>query len=88
VGPPRRRGDVQGRDNSHVLENQIATLLGYEDTRLIYDELDRRAEVIRRLIDEGVLGYHEVNRAVEAVQRDGVQALPIDTTGLPAEVTP
>jgi flagellar protein FlaI len=72
----------KGRNNSHVLENQIATLLGYEDTRGIYDELDRRAEIIRRLIDAGVVGYHDVNEAIETFQRDGVEALPIDIHGL------
>jgi flagellar protein FlaI len=76
----------KGRNNSHVLENQIATLLGYDDTREIYDELDRRAEVIRRLIDADVVGYHEVNEAIETFQRDGVEALPIDIYGLTGEV--
>jgi flagellar protein FlaI len=71
-----------GRNNSYVLEEQIATLLGYEDTRRIYDELDRRAEIIRRLIDADVLGYHEVNEAIETFQRDGVSALPINQAGL------
>jgi flagellar protein FlaI len=76
--------EFKGRNNSHVLENQIATLLGYEDTRAIYDELDRRAETIRRLIDADVLGYHEVNDAIETFQRDGVEALPVETHGLAA----
>jgi flagellar protein FlaI len=74
----------KGRNNSHVLENGIATLLGYDDTREIYDELDRRAEVIRRLIDADVTGYHEVNEAIETFQRDGIEALPIDIHGLAA----
>jgi flagellar protein FlaI len=77
----------KGRNNSHVLENQIATLLGYDDTRKIYDELDRRAELIRRLIDADVLGYHEVNDAIETFQRDGVEALPIDIHGLTERVS-
>jgi len=72
----------KARNNSHVLENQIATLLGYEDTRRIYDELDRRAELIRRLIDADVVGYGEVNDAIETFQRDGVEALPVDISGL------
>jgi flagellar protein FlaI len=76
----------KGRNNSHVLENQIATLLGYDDTRRIYDELDRRAEIIRRLIRTDVVGYHEVNEAIETFQRDGVEALPIDIHGLTEEV--
>ncbi len=77
----------KGRNNSHVLENQIATLLGYDDTRQIYDELDRRAELIRRLIDADIVGYHEVNDALETFQRDGVEALPVDVHGLTQQVT-
>jgi flagellar protein FlaI len=76
-----------GRNNSLVLEDKIATLLGYEDTRQIYDELDRRAEIIRRLIDADVVGYHEVNEAIETFHRDGVEALPIEIRGLTEAVT-
>jgi len=66
----------QGMNNSYVLEEQIATLLGYADTRDIYDQLDYRAEVTERMIQEGVLGYHEVNETIDAFQRDGVEGLP------------
>jgi flagellar protein FlaI len=68
----------QGMNNSYVLEEQIATLLGYEDTRDIYDDLDFRAEIMRRLFQEGILGYHEVNETIEAFQRDGIEGLPFD----------
>jgi len=72
-----------GMNNSHVLEDQIAELLGYQDTRAIYDELHRRAEIIRRLIDANVLSWSEVNNAIATFQRDGAEALPISTAGLP-----
>jgi flagellar protein FlaI len=68
----------QGMNNSYVLEEQIATLLGYEDTRDIYDDLQFRAELMERMIGEGILGYHEVNEVIEAFQRDGVEGLPFD----------
>ncbi len=68
----------QGMNNSFVLEEQIATLLGYENTRDIYNELDFRAEIMERMIEENVLGYHEVNETIEAFQRDGVEGLPFD----------
>ena len=71
-----------GRNNSFVLEEQIATLLGYQDTRKIYDELDRRAEIIRQLIDADVLGYHEVNDAIAGFHRDGLEGLPIRISGI------
>jgi flagellar protein FlaI len=68
----------QGMNNSYVLEEQIATLLGYEDTRDIYDDLQFRASIIQRAIQEGVLGYHEVNDLIADFQRDGVEGLPFD----------
>jgi flagellar protein FlaI len=68
----------QGMNNSYVLEEQIATLLGYENTRDIYDDLQFRADVIRRMIQEGVLEYHDVNEAIDRFQRDGVEGLPFD----------
>jgi flagellar protein FlaI len=68
----------QGMNNSYVLEEQIATLLGYENTREIYDELDFRAEMMERMIEENILGYHEVNETIEAFQRDGVDGVPFD----------
>jgi flagellar protein FlaI len=68
----------QGMNNSFVLEEQIATLLGYADTRDIYDDLDFRAEIMRRMFQEELLGYHEVNETIEAFQRDGIEGLPFD----------
>jgi flagellar protein FlaI len=66
----------QGMNNSYVLEEQIATLLGYEETREIYDEMQFRADIIERAIQEGVVGYHEVNDLIADFQRDGVEGLP------------
>jgi flagellar protein FlaI len=68
----------QGMNNSYVLEEQIATLLGYEDTRMIYDDLDFRSRLIQRAIQEGILGYHEVNEMIADYQRDGVEGLSFD----------
>ncbi|MCD2200455.1 type II/IV secretion system ATPase subunit [Halobacterium sp. KA-4] len=66
----------QGRNNSYVLEEQIATLLGYSDTREIYEELDFRADIMERIIQEDLTGYHEFNETIEAFQRDGIEGLP------------
>ena len=73
----------QGMNNSYVLEQQIATLLGYSNTRDIYEDLDFRAKIMERMIQENVLGYHEVNDAIAGYQRDGVEGLPfnVHTTG-------
>jgi flagellar protein FlaI len=68
----------QGMNNSYVLEEQIATLLGYEDTRDIYNDLQFRARIVERAIQEGIVGYHEVNELVADFQRDGLEGLPFD----------
>jgi flagellar protein FlaI len=68
----------QGMNNSYVLEEQIATLLGYEDTRDIYDDVEFRARIIERAIQEDIVGYHEVNELVADFQRDGVEGLPFN----------
>ncbi|WP_135305669.1 type II/IV secretion system ATPase subunit [Haloarcula amylovorans] len=68
----------QGMNNSYVLEEQIATLLGYEDTRDIYDDLEFRANMIERAMQEGILGYHEVNDFISDFQRDGVEGIPFN----------
>ena len=70
----------QGRNNSYIMEEKVATLLGYDDTRKIYDEIEFRAEIIRRAIQENIVGYHEVNELIEDFQRDGVEGLPFDMT--------
>jgi flagellar protein FlaI len=67
-----------GMNNSYVLEEQIATLLGYEETRKIYDDLDFRARIIERAFEEDILGYHEVNELIADYQRDGLEGLPFD----------
>jgi flagellar protein FlaI len=70
----------QGRNNSFIMEERIATLLGYDDTRKIYEDIEFRAELIRRAIQENIVGYHEVNEFIEAFQRDGTEGLPFDMT--------
>lgn len=72
--------EFTGVNNSYIMEEKVATLLGYEDTRKIYDEIDRRAKIVQRLIEADVLGYHEVNEAYETIQRDGVEALDMIQT--------
>jgi flagellar protein FlaI len=62
------------------MEEKIATLLGYDDTRKIYEDIEFRAEIIRRAIQENIVGYHEVNEFIEDFQRDGTEGLPFDVT--------
>jgi len=72
----------QGRNNSYIMEEKIATLLGYDDTRKIYEDIEFRTKLIRRAIQENIVGYHEVNEFIEAYQRDGTEGVPFDITRL------
>jgi len=72
----------QGMNNSYIMEEKVAQLLGYADTRDIYDDIEFRAEIIRRAIQENVVGYHDVNELIEDFQRDGVEGLPFDMASL------
>lgn len=73
--PSNDEHNFTGLNNSHVLENNIAELLGYENKTDIYDELDRRARIIERLIENNIVGYYEVNEAIETIKEDGVENL-------------
>jgi flagellar protein FlaI len=68
----------QGMNNSYIMEEKVASLLGYSDTREIYEDIEFRAEIIRRSIQENIVGYHEVNEVIQDFQRDGVEGLPFD----------
>lgn len=47
--------------NSHVLENKIAPKLKYRDKRIIYEDMKKRASVLRRMVDKSILPYDDVN---------------------------
>jgi flagellar protein FlaI len=47
--------------NSHVLENKISPKLKYQDKRIIYEDMKKRAAVLRRMVDKGILPYDDVN---------------------------
>jgi flagellar protein FlaI len=72
----------QGMNNSFIMEEKVAALLGYSDTRKIYEDIEYRAEIIRRSIEENIVGYHEVNEVIQDFQRDGVEGLPFDMASL------
>ncbi len=76
--PVEDRIVFQGMNNSYILEEKVATLLGYDDTRKIYDDVKFRAEMIERALQENITGYHEVNEFIENYQLDGVEGLPFD----------
>jgi len=64
-----------GHMTSYVMEFKIAPMLGIPNSqkRRIYDELDRRAMIFRKLHKEkGVTGFYEVLEVLSKAQKDGL----------------
>jgi archaeal flagellar protein FlaI len=53
--PGTDRLEFRGRNNSFILEDKIAPLRGMGDPRGIYDEVTRRADILRKLVADRVL---------------------------------
>jgi archaeal flagellar protein FlaI len=66
--------EFTGYMNSYLLEEVIAFKLGLPPNkkRDIYKELDRRANVLRRLKDQGVTSFQDVYKVLSKAYREGV----------------
>jgi archaeal flagellar protein FlaI len=62
--PVTDKHEFSGRNNSYVLENLVAPRLGMWDPRLIYGELERRADILTDLIQKGQFDYDAVIDAI------------------------
>ncbi|NPA76731.1 MAG: type II/IV secretion system ATPase subunit [Candidatus Diapherotrites archaeon] len=65
-----------GRFNSYILERKIALFQGYADPRDIYNELDRRAKILKEMLRRDITHYHDVWEAVRGYYYFGVDGLP------------
>jgi len=68
--------NFRGLNNSFILENKIATKLGYEDKRQIYEDLFLRARILEEMRSRGIDDYYEVNNILVEFYRHGVDGLP------------
>lgn len=66
----------RGMFNSYILEQKIAKTLGYTDPKRIYNEMDLRAKILKRMIEEDILDYFEVWEVLKKFHAGGVKALP------------
>jgi archaeal flagellar protein FlaI len=66
----------RGLFNSYVLETKIARMLGMQDTRLIYKELEQRRKVIEKMIELKIFNYFEVWELIKKYHYGGLEALP------------
>ncbi len=58
--PVRDKHYFRGMFQSHLLENKIASLMGFENKRDIYDEMERRTEALTRMVERDLTHYDDV----------------------------
>ena len=66
--------EFTGYMNSYMLEEVIAAKRGLPPSRKreIYDELGRRTNLLRRLKDQGVTGFHEIYQVLAQANKEGI----------------
>jgi flagellar protein FlaI len=74
--PSKDEHVFRGWHNSYVLEKKIAPLLGLDDTRVIYEELEKRAHIIDKMIENKIFNYFDVWNIVKDYINKG--ELPFD----------
>ena len=66
----------RGLNNSFILEDKIAKIQGYEDTRKIYDDLFQRARILEEMRNRGIDQFDDVYEIIKNFTKHGVDGLP------------
>ncbi|WP_406671064.1 type II/IV secretion system ATPase subunit [Methanolobus sp. ZRKC4] len=74
--PDTDKHKFRGLNNSYILEDKIATKLGYEDKRMIYQDLFLRARILEEMRSRGIDDYYEVLEIIVNFYKHGVDGLP------------
>jgi len=69
--PTKDEHVFRGWHNSFVLEKKIAILLGYEDPRQIYEELEKRARIIDAMVENKIFNYFDVWNVIKGYVHTG-----------------
>ncbi len=71
------RLDFEGMYNSFILEDKIAKIQGYDDTRKIYEVMDERARFLEDLVRKRIFDYNKVAQLIEEYRKGGRENLSI-----------
>ncbi len=66
----------RGLNNSFILEDKIAKIQGYEDTRKIYDDLFLRARILDEMRNRGIDQFDDVYELIKNFTKHGLDGLP------------
>ncbi len=63
-----------GKGSSYLLEQKIATRLGIpaKKKKIIYDEVEKRAKILEKLSNEGIVGYYDFFNTVAKITKHGI----------------
>lgn len=76
--PANDKHIFKGMLNSYILETKIAKMIGYEDTRDIYKELDLRKRILDKMVEHEIFNYFDVWEIIKNYHIIGKGALPFD----------
>ncbi|MGB8217672.1 MAG: type II/IV secretion system ATPase subunit [Candidatus Methanoperedens sp.] len=71
------RHRFRGMNNSFILD-KIAVKQGYDDKRMIYDELALRSKILTRMVEENILDYYKVRDIIWGYQAKGLEGIPFE----------
>ncbi len=68
-----------GFGSSYLLEQKIATRLGIPPSkkRLIYDEVEKRAKVIKKLHEQGITDFYEFFKTISKIYKSGLLSVKV-----------
>ena len=66
----------RGMLNSYILEEKIARMVGYEDTREIYTEMQLRRKILDKMVENQIFNYFDVWEVIKNYHIAGKEALP------------
>ena len=67
-----------GYYNSFILEKKIAPKIGMTEPKQIYEELELRAKVLRKMHQLHIFNYYEVYKIIKTFYTEGVEGLPFE----------
>lgn len=75
--PTTDRHIFRGMNNSYILEKRIGETAGLPDPKMIYDELFKRARILKYMVDNGINSYYDVFSLIKTFYTKGDIGLPI-----------
>ncbi|MFP4403307.1 MAG: type II/IV secretion system ATPase subunit [Candidatus Woesearchaeota archaeon] len=76
--PSKDNHRFRGMFNSFILEQKIAKMLGYEDTRDIYKDLELRKKILEKMVENKIFNYFDVWDVLSKYKSEGISTLPFN----------